>query len=116
MRFNATEQMINILLSNADIKTRTNGDIRPVVARYGAQIPYIVVSTENSEVRHTKLGGFAGITSDVVLTVVADTYEDVRYLTDTICDMQGGVFEIQSYKEDYGDEKYVVLIGAKIEQ
>lgn len=116
MRFNATEQMINILLSNEDISRLTSGDIRPVVARYGAQIPYIVVSTENSEVRHTKLGGFAGITSDVVLTVVADTYEDVRYLTDTICDMQGGVFEIQSYKEDYGDEKYVVLIGAKIEQ
>lgn len=115
MKFNATETMINILLSNADIKTRTNGDIRPVVARYGAQIPYIVVSTENSEVRHTKCGGFAGITSDVVLTVVADTYEAVRYLTDVICDMQGA-FEVQSYKEDYGDDKYVVLIGIRIEQ
>ena len=98
MKFNATERMTSILLADANISQAVNGEIRPVVARYGAQVPYIVVSTENSDVRRTKMGGVAGITSVVMLTIVAESYEQVRQLTDSICAIDGKGFEIQGYK------------------
>lgn len=115
MKFNATERMISILLANEQIATTVNGEIRPVVARYGAQVPYIVVSVENSDVRRTKMGGVAGITSVVMLTIVAESYEQVRELADSICAIDGKYFEIQGYKEDYGDDKYVIIIDVNID-
>ena len=115
MKFNATERMISILLANEQIATTVNGEIRPVVARYGAQVPYIVVSTENSDVRRTKMGGVSGITSVVMFTIVAESYEQARDLADSICAIDGKGFEIQGYKEDYGDDKFVVIIDTNID-
>ena len=115
MKFNATEQMINILLEDSIINNAVNGEIRPVVARYGAAVPYVVVSNENTEVRRSKMGAVVGTTSDVLLTIVTDSYEELRIIVDRITAIEGRLFKEVSYKEDYGDEKYVALINVNIE-
>lgn len=114
MKFDATEKVIKMLLEDDILAKGVNGEIRPVVARYGTGLPYIVASCENADVRYAKIGEVVGISADVMLTIVAESYESLRRIVDRIT-MAKHPFRIDSYKEDYAEDKYVAMMSVNID-
>lgn len=114
LKFDSTEKVIAMLLADDVLAKNVNGNIRPVVAKYGTTIPYIVVSTENASVNRMKFGAFS-VMATVLVTIVTNSFGDLRRMVDRMCAKDGKEFDVEGYKEDYGEDNYVAQLTINLE-